>query len=70
MKHLKDYAALWILVAVVMGTLILTSCDWHDGSAQPGYVEIDVDHPKTKRPAYKAPKPKAPAYKAPSTRRR
>ncbi|MGI5404144.1 hypothetical protein ACQEVG_32780 [Streptomyces sp. CA-135486] len=70
---MKHYAAIWILVAVVVATLILTSCNFRDGSgsAQPGYVEIDVDHPKRpKAPSYRAPKaPKAPAYRAPSRRR-
>lgn len=61
---MKRLARLWLFL--IAAAMLMTACDFKDGTAQPSCYEIDVDGPK--RPALKAPtgpKVTAPALRVP-----
>ncbi|PPS86432.1 hypothetical protein [Streptomyces sp. MH60] len=64
MKRLTRPAA--IVLALVAALAMLAACDV-EAPAEPSCYEIDIDHPKAKKPT--GPKAKAPAKRVPTKRR-
>ena len=59
----KAVAIVVVVLALVIGGTALAGCEGTSGQQSPG-TEIDIDHPKAKKP--KTSKPKAPKYRQPS----